>query len=336
MVAPVRAVRRTAFRPYLPNVSSRRDLPPPVVTIVDPAAPGTVVDVLPREPGRGLTPEQRVWAWLAGAILVLAGLAGYAASAIRDGQRLDRAALADVAVAPVSDGHHPGALTLLNQGHHPVSVLSVRIGVDGYPALPARTNTLTPGDPGVVVFAVPTRCPHARTDHLDAGVAVVVRTYRGGTRTVRFSGLLDNGFVAATLAQCGRFPPAFSLELEGVTARRTGRDLAVGLVLTNRAPEPRTLQAFTANGGLAVVRTVPTRFAAASSAIASLVLRVTDCEAALGTWALVPQQQGFTPTYRAPTGGGSLDALVDGEPAVGLVTAGTDTIRTWVRETCRG
>jgi hypothetical protein len=307
---------------------------PPVVTITNPAAPGPLRDVAPLEPPRRLTPEQRRWAWLTAAILGLVSVAVHSAGALRDGHRRDRQALAEVMVAPVSDVEHPGALTLLNQGRHAVSVLSVRLGVDGYPVLSARPNSLAPGSPDVVVFTVPSTCPRVTVVRPDAAVELRVRTYRGGTTTVRLPDQSDNGFVATALAQCGRFPPAFSLELQGVTASRAGRDLEVGLILTNRAPDVRTLQSFTANGGLLVVRDSPTRFVGRSSAIASLVLRVTDCGAALGTWALVPQQQGFTPTYRAPTGGGSLDAQVDGETAVGLLTAGADSIRTWVLQTC--
>jgi hypothetical protein len=65
---------------------------------------------------------------------------------------------------------------------------------------------------------------------------------------------------------------------------------------------------------------------------------VHDCPAALGAWALIPQQQGFTPTFRAVPGGGSLDASVAGdgitEAAPGLLRAGDDPIASWVRAAC--
>lgn len=319
--------------------------PPPVVTIVDPAAPGPLHDVVVLEPAPRWTREQRLHAWLAAAAVVLAALGTYSAHQLRDDRRLDREALRGIALSSIATGiADAGALrlALLNQGREPVSVVSARVAAPGYGPLVAVPNTLAPGEPVVVRFRR-AACPRDVPARYDAPVDVLVRTYRGGTRTVRFAGLLDGsfiaGFLAAALESCGLYPPAFSLEVDGVASRRAGPDLVLGLVLANRAQRPRTLVELLVGGGLALVRPgPPLALAAGGSGLVEARLRVVDCAAALGAWALVPQQQGFTPTYRSPPGGGSLDARVEGdgttETAVGLVSAGSRTVTTWLRSVC--
>ena len=302
--------------------------PPPVVTIVDPAAPSALTDVLGHEQPPVLTPEQRVPALLGLAVVALLVVGCLAASGIRRGQRLDREALRGVSLAAVTDLQHVGALALVNEGPRPVSVLSARIA--GLTSLAAKgPRRLAPSDPTLVTFAPPASCPTTAGPSRD--VELRVQTFRGTRATVTVT---SESFVAGVLARCGLHPPAYSLELDGVSATVRGTDLHLGLVVTNLAAERRVVQGFSVDGGLAVVSATPTALAAGGSGIAQLRLRVVDCGAALGTWALVPQQQGFTPTYRAPTGGGSLDALVDGQRAPGLLTSGSDAVGAWVRARC--
>src|SRR5437899_689716 len=109
-------------------------LPPPVITITDPSAPGPLSDVIGREPKRAprrLSRAQRALAVLTAAVVGTTGAGFWALGHLREGDQLDRAAVREVSVVAAvadesgADSHHV-ELALLNDGPHPVTVLSAR------------------------------------------------------------------------------------------------------------------------------------------------------------------------------------------------------------------
>lgn len=342
MVALHPGVRRAASRPYGHNVDDRRSLPAPVVTVRNPSGSAPEPEQLTlAEPG--WTTEQRRWAWQGlAALLVLAAGVWSAVATAHDRDR-DRRELAAVALSAVADaGRTPDlALELLNQGPAPLEVVSARVVSPGFRSVEAAANTLQPGDPQRVVFRAGS-CPASATADLGAAVEVRVRTLHGATRTLTYRGLLDGSFVGAfvsrSMQRCGLYAPAFSLEVSGTSVRRVGRDLDLSLIVRNLARHPRTLQQLMTGGGLTVTRQHPLPLGGGAAGSTTLRLHVADCGAALVAWGLVPQQQGFTPTYRGVEATGSLDAdvLGDGrsERAVDLLAHSGYDVRTWVRDVC--
>lgn len=307
--------------------------PPPPITITDPADCREPVDLLDAGEPRRLSSEQRTWGRLAAAIVVLLGTGLYGASAIRTDRRLDTAALHHVALSSISTGRaSSGALQLAfaNLGPDPVSVVSARVLAAGYRPLPAEPNQLGPGRPDVVTFRAGS-CQRGAVEDYGAAVDVQVRTARGGLRTLRFRGLVDGAFVAGFVAgvqrRCGLFPPAASLQVAGVLSAVTGRDLRLGLVITNVAKDPRTLQSLAIDDGLALARPFrPLGVAGKASGVVEVLVRVRDCALAKSAW------------VRA-SGTGSLDAQVVGdsrtETAPALLRAGADSIGAWLLQVCR-
>jgi hypothetical protein len=314
--------------------------PPPVVTITDPAAPGPLSDVIgqePNRPQRRLTPAQRRVAWLC-AIIVATTCGGiWAVDRIRTGQRLDRQALAEVSVV-LSGGDVPALgtddvdsleLIVLSTGRHPVTVLSARLGALGYPTMLAEDGRLRSDEPTTVTFRGSYRCRESMFDGLAAPIVLRVRTYRGDVKALQL--LPDNTLRAALAVQigdrCGLFSPADSLVRDAARGFPVGNDLIATVPLHNRARSQRTITSVTVNGGLQVV-TVDTPYVLAARGDGSLSvrLRVADCSAALVTW--------------AQPGRGSLDAAVAGDGVVetspGLISAGDETLTTWIETICSG
>jgi hypothetical protein len=331
--------------------------PPPVVTIINPAASGPLSDVIGPEasrPPRQLTPTQRRLAWLAVVIVTTTALGGWGASRIRATDRLDREALREVQVGLVggdtsslAGGAGRVDLALLSNGPHPVTVVSVRLDVPGFPTLPADPNRLRPHEPELVTFPSPSVCPASLSRAFDAMILLRVRTYRGDETTLRLAtspaaGAYSAGFVFESMERCGLYPPGLSLEAQRPTGTsRRGRDLDLTLPLRNRSAAERTITSLQLSGGLALRDQAP-RIVLAGGMTVELPLRLhlTDCETALGSWGLALQQQGFTPTFRGAPGGGSLDATVVGdgrtERAANLLSAGDEVVGQWVLDTCLG
>ena len=327
--------------------------PPPVITITNPAAPGPLSDVIGVEasrPPRRLTSAQRRLAWLAAVIAATTALGLWGAGRIRTGDRLDRQALRELGIVPVGgdasllSGTDDVDLSLLSTGPHPVTVVSARLAVPGYPTLRADHNELTPHEPEVVTFASPAACPASLPMSFDAPIELRVRTYRGDERTLELpSGSTTDAFTAGfalqTMDRCGLYPPAFSIETRTpVGAEQRGHDLLFTLSLHNRSRAERSISSLRVNGGLQL-RGGTSTIVLSGGETTNLPLRlhVADCPLALGSWALVPQQQGFAPAFRV-VGGGSLEATVMGDgtvtDSIGLLNAGDELITHWVRETC--
>ncbi|MCW2673397.1 MAG: hypothetical protein JWP14_1986 [Frankiales bacterium] len=328
--------------------------PPPVITITDPSAPAPLSDVIGEDaarPPRRLSAQQRRLAWLTTAIVVTGAAGVWAAGRIQRDHQLDRQALGELSVVTVttdgvSGGENHLDLSLLNQGPHPVTVVWARLDAAGFPELVADKNTLPPADPQLVSFPLPKRCPRTLGSVFTAPVLLRVRTYRGDDRTLRFEGdpsesSFAAGFVFTTMARCGLFPPEFSLQLAGpVVTERLGGDLRLTLPVYNRSADQRSVASFAVSGGLALVASsTPVEIPGHGAARLQVRLRVTDCTAASGSWAFAAQQQGFTPTFRAVSGDGELDAVVNAQQATGvsatlLTAAGDNEVARWVLERC--
>src|SRR3954470_16173254 len=167
--------------------------PPPVITITNPSAPGPLSDVIGKEPRRAprrLSRAQRALALLTAAVVGTAATGVWALGHIREGDQLDRAAVREVSVVAAvadesgADEHHV-ELALLNDGPHPVTVLSARLDAPGFPALAADENRrLPPHNPQVVSFPLPRRCPTTLRATFEGPVLLRLRTYRGAETTV--------------------------------------------------------------------------------------------------------------------------------------------------------
>lgn len=331
--------------------------PPPVVTITNPSAPGPLSDVIggvigkePVRAPRRLTRAQRAVALLTAAVVGTAAAGVWAIGRIREDERLDRAAVREVAVVSAAadeegaDQEHVD-LALLNEGPHPVTVLSARLDVPGFPALAADTNRLLPHNPQVVTFPLPRRCPKTLQASFTGPVLLRLRTYRGTETTVRFdgggsTGAFAAGFVFTMMGRCGVYPPDFSLETTGVQARQAGPDLVVRLQLRNRSGSPRSLDHVAVNGGLTVRGVVqPVRLPGHGVVEVEVRLGLVECAAALGSWGVTPQQQGFTPTFRGLPSDGAVTGDVSGDGNVAadvslLVVAQDAWVGRWVASRC--
>jgi hypothetical protein len=327
--------------------------PPPVITITNPSEPRPLSDVIGREPVRAprrLSRAQRGLAVLAAAAVGTAAAGVWSVGRIQEDRRLDRAAVREVHVVAAAanedgpDQDHVN-LALLNQGPHPVTVLSARLDVPGFPALPADANSLPPDNPQLVTFPLPRHCPDSLRATFLAPVLLRLRTYRGAETTIRFdgegsTGEFAAGFVFTTMARCGVYPPEFSLETTGLAARSSGADLIVDVDVHNRSRLPRSLDALSVEGGLRLTTVGATIDLAGDETVqVQLRLSIDDCRAALGSWAFTPQQQGFTPTFRGIPGDGEVTGQVSGDgvaaPHVALlVAAQDDTVRQWVVDRC--
>ncbi|MCU1624439.1 MAG: hypothetical protein JWL79_3284 [Frankiales bacterium] len=300
-------------------------------------------------PPRRMSTAQKRLAWLAAAIVTTGAAGGWAVGHLREEQRLDQAALQDVAVVAVAGPDAAGrdnriSLTFLNQAHHPVTVLSAHIA--GLPNLPADGNSLAPDDPQPVTFALPTGCPAALDLTLASPITLLVRTYRGGTATILITsdqgGRFLAGLTSGTTIRCGLLPPEVSLALTGLpVVRQVGADLLVDLLLRNDAAVPRTLAAVTATDGVTVVASdTPVHLAGKAAAVVPLTLRVTDCSAALSAWGVAPVQAGFTPTYRVISLDGEIDGTVssgsthDGHTSLLNASQGIELIARWISKVC--
>jgi hypothetical protein len=327
---------------------------PPVVTITNPAAPGPLSDVIGIEgsrPPRRLTPAQRRLAWLATVIVATAALGMWGVARIKDDHRLDREALRELVVALAGvggtelSGNGDLDLALLNNGPHPVTVVSVRLDVPGFPTLHARRNQLRPHEPQLVSFAPFRSCPAAASTGADAVIRLRVRTYRGDETTLLLTtplttGSFSAGFVLETVERCGLYPPRLSLEARSPTAAgRQGPDLLLTLPVHNRSHAERTIADLTVGSGLELrAANVPLILRGEQTVSLRLQLAIVDCETALGSWGFAVEQQGFAPVFGGAAGGGSLDATVVGdgttELARDLLVAGEELVGEWVFESC--
>jgi hypothetical protein len=322
--------------------------PPPVITITDPHHAAPLSDVIgeePARPPRRLTPAQKRLAWLCAAIVATVYGGIWGVTRIRTAQRLDRQALAEVSVV-LSGGDSPTVgtdsieLVVLSTGPHPLTVLSARVAAPGFPLLEADDNRLRPREPAIVTFSTVSDCPRSVSLALDASLVLRVRTYRGDEKTLELppEEAGGSGLLFQLMEHCGLFSPGNSLQVDAPGGFPIGDDLTVTLPLHNRASSARTITRVTVNGGLRVVSVdTPVQLEGRGQASLAVRLHVTDCPAALGTWALEPQDQGFTPTFRG-VGGGSLDTTVAGdgveEEALGLLSAGDPMLTDWIQRTC--
>jgi hypothetical protein len=320
--------------------------------MTQPSIPAALSDVMGKDAGRPprrMSPAQWRLAWLATAIVATGGAGVWAVGHVREDQRLDRAALQDVAVVAVAGTDAAGrdnriSLTFLNQARHPLTVLSAQIA--GFPTLPADHNSLAPDDPQPVTFALPTGCPAALDVTLPSPITLLVRTYRGGTARVVITsdegGRFLSGLTSGTTIRCRLLPPEVSLALTGQpVARRVGADLLVTLSLRNDAAVPRTLAAVTATDGVTVVASdAPVQLAGRAAVAVPMRLRVTDCGAALSAWGVAPVQAGFSPTYRVFSVDGEIDGTVssgsthDGHTSLLNASQGIALIAPWIGTVC--
>lgn len=327
---------------------------PPVITITNPAAPAPLSDVIGVEaarPPRRMTRAQRRTAWLAAVIVATGALGIWGVARIRQDHRLDQEAVRELIVALAGvDSTEPSPtgdldLALLSDGPHPVTVVSVRLDVPGFPTVFARHNTLRPHEPQVVTFPSFQSCPAAISTGFDAPIRLRVRTYRGDETTLRLStplvaGAYEAGFVYETMERCSLYPPRLSLESQPPTdAGRLGPDLLLNLPVRNRSHAERRIAELTVGSGLELSSaSVPVVLRGEEITILRLQLHVADCETALGSWGFAVQQPRFSSTIRGGPGGGSLSATVIGdgstELAPDLLTAGDEVVGDWVLESC--
>lgn len=307
-------------------MSESVDLPPPVVTITDPAAPGDDGDVIGAEP-RQLSPRRRRELGALAVVLLLLGLGVWAVRRVEEQHRLDRASVRELSIGITAGGSDPATLSLLSAGPHPVTVLSLGLDLPHLPAVRTTRTTLVRGGPAVVPFALPASCPR-EVRGTPQDVLVRVRTYRGQVRTLRLPVALADRFtsdaVYAMLAACGGYAPDDSFVLGPRHVRRSPEGLVVDVTVRNRSSVSRQLVYDALTGGLgsfdAVTTFVP--LAPGASAHLSVPLSVQSCDEALATW-----QPASNDGFRAAVSGSSGGGVV-------LVPYADPAVDAWVSSQC--